>query len=180
MAYPQRRSQRGLSLVEHLAVLTVVSLTLGSALPELRGLAERARLDARAALLETDLQHARSLAVARDQVVRVSFGAAESGGCYVVHTGEPQACTCTPATEATACVQGAEALRTEWLAPSNGITLRSNSASIAFEPIRGTVTPTATMRLSNRRGDALHVVVNIMGRVRSCIAEGSLSGYKAC
>jgi type IV fimbrial biogenesis protein FimT len=36
------------------------------------------------------------------------------------------------------------------------------------------------MRLTSRNGTAIHQVVNIMGRVRSCSPAPALSGYRAC
>jgi len=49
-----------------------------------------------------------------------------------------------------------------------------------FDPVRGTSTPTATVQLSARNGTAIHQVMNIMGRVRSCSPAAAVSGYRRC
>ena len=57
--------------------------------------------------------------------------------------------------------------------------MRANVASIAFDPLHGTSTPTGTLRLVDGRGRAVHHVVNVMGRVRSCTPAG-VPGWRAC
>ena len=59
------------------------------------------------------------------------------------------------------------------------LTLTSNAASMAFEHVRGTVTPTSTVRITGR-GRAVHIVTNIMGRVRACSPSSASPGYPAC
>ena len=61
-----------------------------------------------------------------------------------------------------------------------GIVLTANVRSIAFDPLRGTTTPAATVRVAARDGAAVHQVVNIMGRVRSCSPDRNIAGYRAC
>ena len=56
----------------------------------------------------------------------------------------------------------------------------SNSGSMLFDPNRGTVTPTGTLRVQLQSGQALHQVVNIMGRVRACSPAGAVPGYPTC
>jgi type IV fimbrial biogenesis protein FimT len=177
-AHPAR--QRGASLVEALVVLVIVAITLGAALPSFAGLRDRQRLESLAAQLETDIHHARSLAVARNQVLRLGFGTGAGPGCYVLHTGSsPTQCSCGGSDGAATCSGGAEALRSVALAPADGLQLQANVSAMAFEPLRGTVTPTGTLRLANGRGERVHLVVNLMGRVRACTPNGA-PGWPAC
>ena len=90
-----RPRQSGLTLVESAAVLGVVSVLLGSGLPELQQLRATQQLNSAAALLRTDLQYARSSAVSLDQTLRFHVQSSAAGSCYVIHTGSPSACTCT-------------------------------------------------------------------------------------
>jgi type IV fimbrial biogenesis protein FimT len=60
------------------------------------------------------------------------------------------------------------------------VSLRSNSRSVLFDPTKGTSSPTATVQLQARNGSAIHQVMNIMGRVRSCSPAPELSGYRRC
>lgn len=178
-AWP-RRPARGASLVEALIVLGVLGVTLGAALPSLSEARERQRLRGAAAQLETEIFHARSLAVARNQVLRLSFGTGAGAGCYVLHTGSHAThCSCGAGDGAATCHGSAEALRSMALAPATGLHMQANVAGMAFEPLRGTVTPTGTLRLSNARGDRVHLVVNIMGRVRACTPSGA-PGWPDC
>jgi type IV fimbrial biogenesis protein FimT len=52
--------------------------------------------------------------------------------------------------------------------------------SILFDSAKGTSTPTGTLRLMGKDQRAVHLVVNIMGRVRSCSPDSAVPGYKAC
>jgi type IV fimbrial biogenesis protein FimT len=78
------------------------------------------------------------------------------------------------------CSGGAEPLRLVRVGGELGISLQFNSRSMLFDPVKGTTTPTATFKVTGRSGSAIHQVVNIMGRVRSCSPTPALSGYKAC
>lgn len=49
-----------------------------------------------------------------------------------------------------------------------------------FDGTRGTVSPTGTVRVIGSDGRALHKVVNVMGRVRTCSPQRSISGYRPC
>ncbi len=173
-----KTSQRGWTLVEALISLSVTAIALGAAVPGFDAARERRHLDGAAAQLETDLQLARSLAVLQNRTVRVGFHTDSAGSCYVVHNGGPGDCSCS-ASGAASCSPGAEALRSMGYPSSLPITLTSNSASMAFEHVRGTVTPTSTVRITGR-GRAVHVVTNIMGRVRACSPSSASPGYPAC
>jgi type IV fimbrial biogenesis protein FimT len=174
-----RHAARGASLVEAMVVLAIVAVLLGAALPSLGGLAQRTHLEGVALQFETDVQHARSLAVARQQGVRIGFGQSADGSCYLLHTGAAGACHCT-APGAAVCTGGAEALRLVRIDGRQAPALHANAASMLFDPVRGTTTPTATVRVVAADGRAIHQVVNIMGRVRACSPGGAVAGYRAC
>lgn len=172
------RTQKGMTLIESLVCLAVTAVTLGSALPSFESARERRHLDGAAAQLETDLQHARGLAVARHHTLRIGFEAGPAGSCYVVHTGTAGECSCSGG-ELPVCRPGAQALRSARFDPAS-LVLASNVTSIVFDPIKGTITPTATLRLTGSQGRSVHLVVNIMGRVRTCSPSASTPGYPAC
>ena len=176
---PRRPSQRGLTLVESLISLAVVAVSLGAAAPGFQQMQERRQLEGASAQLATDLRHARSLAVARHAPVRLSVQLSEGSSCYVVHTGSAGDCRCSGA-GAAVCTAGAEALRTVGFEAGRRLRLTSSSASMLFDPDRGTVTPTGTLHLQASSGASLRQVVNIMGRVRACSPGSSMPGYPAC
>lgn len=177
MPHHPRRRQLGASLVEAMIVLAIIGLLLGSVLPGWADARDRRSLEAASAQLATDLRLTRSLAVAQGSPVRLSVPAAQA--CYVVHTGPARACSCD-ATGAATCRDDAQALRVATLPGSGRVALSSSSASMLFDADRGTVTPTGTLRLRLADGRAVHHVVNIMGRIRTCSPAGRVAGHPAC
>lgn len=171
---------RGLTLVETLCCLIITGMLLAGALPSLRELRLRQTLHSAAAVLETDVQYARSLARSADRSVRLTLQTGTDGGsCYVIHTGTAGACSCDTGTGAAQCDGDATLLRVQSLPAAAAVRLSSASRSIVFDAGQGTVTPTATFVLADRDGRAVHQIVNILGRTRSCSPSG-LAGYRAC
>ena len=174
----RHRQERGFSLIEGLIAIAVTSIAVGAAMPGLRGATERRHLDGASAQVETDIQLARSEAVLRGRTVRISFGKDGSSTCYVIHTGSPGACSCS-ATGASTCKPGNTAFRSNAFRNAS-VLLQPNVATMVFDPISGTVTPTATLKFTGAEKHAMNLVVNIMGRTRSCALSSGLAGYTAC
>lgn len=172
------RAASGLTAVEMAVTLGVVAVLLGTAIPGLQELRQRRQAEAIAAQLETDLQLARAEAVARNDGVRMAFHQDTTGSCYVMHTGPAAGCRCDSG-GATLCMAGSDPLRSFALGPGTRVHLRANSGSLVFDPVKGTVTPTTTIRIDSPAGQ-IRVVVNVMGRVRTCAPEGGLAGYPRC
>lgn len=176
LARHARRAARGLTLVEVAITMTVASTLLALGVPSFEQLRERRQIEGAAALFETDVQLTRSEAMLRNRNLRIDFGSGAFGSCYVVHTGSAGDCDCSG--EAPVCSNGARALRSARYAAGLPVALQSNAQSMVFDPLDGTVTPTATVRVVARNGEAVHQIVNVVGRVRSC--SPTLSGYKPC
>lgn len=171
---------RGLSLVETMCCTAATATLLGGAAPALSEFGSRQRLQAVAAELRADIGLARSSAIQRGAAVRLSWQTLGNGDvCYMVHTGDADACNCAPGPQAQ-CHAGTESLRTVVLPAQQAITLSAATRSILFDAHRNTVTPTATFRLGDRHGHGLNVVVNIMGRVRTCSSGESMAGIRSC
>jgi type IV fimbrial biogenesis protein FimT len=174
-----RRAQNGVSLIESSIVLCLMALATGAVAPSFERAQQRRHLEGSAAQVATDLQYARSLAVARAATVRVSFQTHAGASCYVVHTGSAGDCQCASGS-ATVCRNGAEAVHAVRFEAGASVQVSSKSASMVFDPIKGTVTPTGTGKIQARHGSAIHQVVNVMGRVRTCSPAPALPGYRAC
>lgn len=168
--------QRGFTLIEAGVVTAVLAVAVTAAVPGLQRVLEQRRLDAAATQLAATLQLARNESIARNRVVRVTHDAVNR--CTLLHTGAAGACRCTPRGEAE-CAAGAVLIRSSGATP--GVAVESNAASLAFDPLHGTVTPAATWRVvAARDGRAIHHVINLMGRVRSCSPDAAVPGYRAC
>ncbi len=178
MKQPPRtaRRQAGVSLTESLMVLAIAAITLGAAVPGFEAARERRHLEGAAAQLETDLHFARSLAGAHHEALRVSFHADGEGSGYVVHRGGASHCKALPGGE-TQCNGPARVYRVVHYLPE-ALRVQANVSSMVFDPVRGTSTPAGTLRVMGNGGGAIHQVVNIMGRVRSC--SPTLHGYPRC
>lgn len=182
MTGPSLQTESGLTLVELLVGLAVLSLLLGLGAPPWIDHLERRRLEGGLQRLRSELQLLRQDALARQQTLRMGFADSPGlGSCTISHTGAAGACICNPATGGVSCGSGAQALRSQHWPAADRVRLGSNVTSLAVSPLLGTVSPTATLKLSDSRGRELRAVLNVMGRVRSCTAgHPSLPGQPAC
>lgn len=171
--------QRGLTLIETSVALAMIAVIASLATPSMRSLIDNRRLDAAATRLGTDLQLARIESVARNAGVRVSFQAGVGAGCWIVHTGAAADCRCE-ADGTARCTGGAEPIKAVMLREAERISLGASSASMLFDPVLGTVTPTGTWRITAPDGRAVHQIVNLTGRVRTCSPGGAVPGHRAC
>lgn len=183
-------AQRGVTLVEACVVFAVLAIVAIQVVPNLRSFIDGRRLEGAATRLATDLHYIRTEAVARNQRLRLTVQTTATGGCYMVHTGEANACTCrgndgadstTGNGNATArCSAGAQIFKSVWFAAADRISLDAQAASTVFDPVHGTASPSNTFRLIASDQRAIHEVVNIMGRVRSCSPAATMPGHGTC
>jgi type IV fimbrial biogenesis protein FimT len=174
----RQRPTLGVSLVECLCAVSIFATSLGLAAPSLSKWRDRQTVLSAAAELETDIQYARSLAVAKSDTIYLTIRtAAEGGTCYVMYTGERDNCECS-SEKGAVCLSNAEVVR-QAVYPDQGIVkLHHRNATLTFDPHLGTVTPAATFKFRTPAG-SVHQIVSIMGRTRSCSPDG-VSGLKPC
>jgi len=173
--------QHGVSLIEAMCVLVIASLVIGGALPSLASLRQKAELVGAAAQLETDVQFARGQAAALNRTVQLTLREADGATCYMIHTGPAANCACSGQEPSAASCSGAsDLLRAVAFGSRGSVQVRSASKSLTFDPVKGTVTPTATLRVEGPDDRAIHQVVNLLGRVRSCSPQGRVAGERAC
>ena len=173
------RYQGGLTLVEAAVVVAVAAIVAASAAPSFSALIEGRRIEGAASRLATDIGFVRSEAAARQQPLRLSLHSGAGTSCWVVHTGAANQCRCVEAGPAL-CTGGAREIKTVVLGANESVAVSGNVSSIVFDPLHGTNTPTGTLRLVGRSGRAIHHVVNVMGRVRSCSPGAAMTAYPAC
>ncbi len=181
---PPRHTVQGLTLVELLVVMALTALVLHSATLSFSGWLQRQHLLGVSAQFNADLQWLRSAAVTRHRILRMSFQDTPAGTCYVLHSGEVDACRCTAdvrAEPAVQCADGTELLRAALVPASRRIRLQANVTSLRVDPRHGTFTPTGSIDVSALDGSsALRHIVNILGRVRTCTPGPRFPGYGAC
>lgn len=156
---------RGFTLTELLLSVTIAVILLALAVPGLRELLERRRLEGAGEELSTDLQYARSEAVSRQ--LDVALATSTDGRSYTI----------TAATTPSATL-----LKTVTM--PNGISL-SPGVTLTYTALRGAPHETSGGDVSILVGSAqttgrLLVTSNFMGRVHVCSPSGSLKGYSPC
>lgn len=175
-----RRAQRGITIIESAVAASVLAMVTSQAVPAFTAAAQKRHLEGTASELRATLQFTRMQAVSMNQTLRLTARTDAGAGCYVVHTGAADQCDCAAVAPQPVCRGTAQMLRLVVLPAQNGVQLTGGNRSLAFEPTKGTVSPTATLRLQSASGMALHQVVNILGRVRTCAAAQGMAGYAAC
>lgn len=183
---PTRRRQPGLTIIELMFVLVVAGVLVAIAIPGFGNLLARTRLEGVMAELQTDLQFARSEAVARNLAVQVTFGP----GCYVIHTVGTTATSCTQAAASTIGA-GAVEIKTTQLQAGSAATfvpqpIATPLTNIVFDPVRGTAVwdggdPEGSVIVSSSAGPwQLRASIGFNGRVQQCSPGGSTQGYATC
>lgn len=160
---------RGWTLVESMVVVAVLAVLLATAVPSMRAAMDGQRLQGAVATLRDDLQRLRNDALRDGERRHFSAMPGRGGSCYVLYRGTPGDCTC--ASDGTSrCQAGSSALKTAGFAADSPVQIASaTSTTFSIEPLRGFVTPTATLVLSLPDGQALAAKVAITGRLRQCI-----------
>jgi type IV fimbrial biogenesis protein FimT len=176
----------GFTLLEALTTLAVLALLAAMALPAWAHWRARSGVAGVAHEFEALLQQARAHAWATGESVQLAFEAAGSGACLLAHTGERGACRC-PATStlpapAGTCASGARLLQQAWWPAAAGVSVTANVSAMRLDALHGTVSPAGTVRVASPLGPALHQVVNVMGRVRTCVpaTAPAWSGVAPC
>jgi type IV fimbrial biogenesis protein FimT len=172
--------QRGITLIEAGITTSVVAIAATVGVPSFTQMRDTRALEGVSAELGHDLQYVRSEAVARNVPLRLTTQPLVGGGaCYVIHTGSVGDCTCA-ADGTIACAAGEQSFKTVVFGTNERVSISVNSVSMLWHPDRGTVTPTGTLRLRLADGRAVHHVVNITGRARTCSPQGLVKGLPVC
>ncbi len=179
-------AQSGVTLIETSVVAAIAAVLMSVVSPSFDGLIENRKLDGVASNLQADIQFVRQQAVLRHQPLRLSFYSGNETSCYVAHTGNHGDCSCD-ASGNVACIAPVQHLKTVAFSSADNVAVQANVSSILFDPLHGTSTPTGTLKVVAKSGRAVHHVVNVMGRIRSCspqskagAALASVPGYRAC
>jgi type IV fimbrial biogenesis protein FimT len=183
MAGPNYRSD-GFTLIEMMVVVALAAVLVAVAAPSFSDFLSKRRVEGVAAELVTDLQYARSEAVARNANVSVTFG----GNCYVIHLSSATAASCTQAGGASVTPSAAmmKAVEIANGAPVS-VTRAASLSSFTFEPVLGAasndvdaVPGVVEVNGTGGRAWKLQLRVSTQGRVKTCSPAGAghLVGYQ--
>jgi type IV fimbrial biogenesis protein FimT len=174
-----RSLSRGVTLIEACIVFAIAAILIGTATPSFVKGKHKRLADGVAGELATDLRFVRSVAVARNEGVRMSFYASAAGQCYLFHTGARGDCSCDSA-GAGQCSGGAEVLKSVFRPADQHVKVVANVSSMLFNADNGTTVPGGTVCVVPSSGRDMRHTVNIMGRVKTCSAEAGRTPCGAC
>jgi type IV fimbrial biogenesis protein FimT len=179
---------RGFTMIELMVVIAITAVLLAVAAPSFVNYIAKQRVEGLMSELGTDLQYARSEAVARNTDVRITFGT----GCYVIHT-QPDGATASSCSQidgvasvmgAAAAASAVEIKTTKVRAAQATIAPEGGISFLQFEPIRGaaawdSAASAAAVTVQSSAGSwQLRALVNqSVGRLRFCSPNGSMKGY---
>ena len=190
--------RHGLTMIELIVVVAVTAAVLALSAPLFSEMVATQRLRGVNSQLMTDLQFARSEAVARNKAVRVVTGSNSSLSCYaVVVTDTPSLCDCTQ-TPGSICTGAAIEVRTVQVDQSLAVTigsLKPSGSALVFYPVNGSTSPykpdarstPPVISLSidggtGSRQKRLTTTIQVTGRPNVCYDTqyATVSGFQAC
>lgn len=173
---PELSSERGVTLVELLVVIAVLSVLLTLSAPSLSGYLTGKRVEGVTNELVADLQWARTESVSRNALVRIRFN---SSTAYQIETETP-----LPASISCTAALAVGIIKTTNL-PA-GLTLKGAGMSalptcMAIEPVRATAPLAGSVEIDGGSGYVVRVTTGNAGRVQTCVPAGSKMGaYQPC
>jgi prepilin-type N-terminal cleavage/methylation domain-containing protein len=174
--------QRGVTLIEMSVTLLVLAVIVVVAVPSFRGMYERRRVVAAAEQVYNQLRLARSEAIKRSAEVHASFSDNDSVNWSFGISDDAVTCDSTAAlgtaNDCTLDIDGTDVLEAFSSEDYPNVSMTFSSASIDFDPIRGTA---QSLTVSLVSGDYwAQVRVSPLGAVRLCSPDGSVWGMPAC
>ena len=193
-----RRIRQGLTVIELIVVVAITAAVIAVTAPSFVDMMATQRLRGVNAQFITDLQFARSEAVARNKPVRVITGSTTALSCYaLVVTDNANLCDCTQ-TPGSICTGTAIEVRTVQVNQSVGVSIGNitpTGSALIFYPVNGstsplkgdtkTVPPVMSLSIdggSGSRQKRLTTTVQVTGRPGVCYDRryATISGFQAC
>jgi type IV fimbrial biogenesis protein FimT len=175
------RTQSGFTIIELIVTIAIAGILVSLVIPSFSNFFSKRRVEGIASELATDLQYARSEAVARNRNTLVTFGTA----CYVVYVSPA-----TATTPSTCTVSDPAAVVKSVTLTSSSVSLTplSSMVTITFEPVLGSASNNvganpgvAEVTALSGKPWKLQILLSNQGRVKTCSPSGSgfVSGYNS-
>lgn len=174
----------GFTLIELMVVVALAAILIAVVVPSFSSFLGKRRIEGIASELTTDLQYARSEAVARNANVSMTFGT----NCYVIHLSSATSASCTQAggasvTPSTALMKSVEVASGTPVSVTRGASL----GLFTFEPVLGSAAndvgaSPGIVEVTGTGSPAwkLQLRVSTQGRVKTCSPAGAghIVGYQ--
>jgi type IV fimbrial biogenesis protein FimT len=168
-----------------MVVVALAAVLVTIAVPSFFDFLSKRRVEGVASELVTDLQYARSEAVARNQNVTITFGT----NCYLIHLSSGTSPSCTQSGGATVTPSSALMKSVEVSTGSPvSLTRAASLTSFTFEPVLGSASNDVgaspgivEVTATGNKAWKLQLRVSTQGRVKTCSPTGTgyVAGYQS-
>jgi len=171
-----KKVQKGFTLIELLVTVVVLGILASFAFPSFFAILENRKLKGAGENLFADLIYAKTEAIKRNEVIRISATGTGTTWCYGL--SQVNACDCTTANSCQ--IDGVDKVVSNTDYPNIQVVASSSlvGQSISFTPMRGFANG-RHLQFSSSTGKELGAVVSTLGRVKLCSNQESW-GYSSC
>lgn len=178
-----QQNSAGVTLIELLTVITVMTILLSVVIPAFASLLDRNRLKAATETMYSDLQFAKTEAIKRNKRIRVNFVTSNGGSTWCYGIKENASCDCTVDSGTNMCHID-NIMKVARSADYPDVSIQTSISSpgdrFTFENVRGIMDSTfGNIRFNSLTKKQTKVIVSRIGRIRICSPSGdsNVAGY---